>query len=66
MKDIPEIYSEIERKSNAIGFTMPSDIYVRTLLKTLVSSKPKGHFLELGTGIDLSLSWMIDEMLKKR
>jgi len=59
---IPKTYSEIERKSNEIGFTMPSDIYVGTLLKTLVSSKPKGHFLELGTGIGLSLSWMVDGM----
>ena len=56
IKDISKTYSEIERKSNEIGFKMSSDIYVRTLLKTLVSSKPKGHFLELGTGIDLSLS----------
>ena len=30
------------------------------LLKTLISSKPNGHFLELGTGIGLSLSWMIE------
>ena len=39
---------------------MPSDMFVGTLLKTLISSKPGGRFLELGTGIGLSLSWMID------
>jgi len=62
--DIPEIHSEISRKSNEIGFTMPSDVYIGTLLKTLVSSKPRGNFLELGTGIGLSLSWLVDGMDK--
>lgn len=41
---------------------MPSDIYIGTLLKTLISSRPNGRFLELGTGIGLSLSWMVDGM----
>jgi len=62
IQDIPAIHSEIERKSAEIGFTMPSDVYIGTLLKTLISSKPGGRFLELGTGIGLSLSWMIDGM----
>lgn len=62
IKDIPSIHPEIQRKSQEIGFTMPSDVFIGTLLKTLVSSKPGGRFLELGTGIGLSLSWMIDGM----
>lgn len=41
---------------------MPSDMYVGSLLKTLIASKPGGNFLELGTGIGLSLSWMIEGM----
>lgn len=60
--DKPKIHSEIERKCIEIGFTMPSDLYIGTLLKTLVTSKPRGNFLELGTGIGLSLSWMVDGM----
>lgn len=64
IQDIPTIHSEIARKSKEIGFTMPSDLYIGTLLKTLISSKPAGKFLELGTGIGLSLSWMIDGMDK--
>ena len=60
--DIPEIHSEIENKSKEIGFTMPSDLYIGSLLKTLITSKPKSNILELGTGIGLSLSWMIDGM----
>ena len=62
IKDIPIIHSEIERKSKEIGFAMPSDLYIGTLFKTLISSKLGGKFLELGTGIGLSLSWMIDGM----
>ncbi len=58
--DIPTVYPQLLAKSEEIGFTMPSDIYIGTLLKTLISSKPGGHFLELGTGIGLSLAWMID------
>ncbi len=60
--DLPIIHPEIQRKSEEIGFTMPSDLYLGTFLKTLISSKPCGRFLELGTGIGLSLSWMIDGM----
>ncbi len=58
----PRIHSQIEQKSREIGFTMPSDLYVGSLLKTLIASKPKANILELGTGIGLSLSWMIDGM----
>ncbi len=56
------MHSEIERKSVEIGFTMPSDLYIGSFLKTLISSKPGANLLELGTGIGLSLSWMIDGM----
>jgi len=60
--DIPKIYSKIKSKSEAMGFNMPSDLYVGSLLKTLIASKPKSNLLELGTGTGLSLSWMIDGM----
>ncbi len=62
IQDIPNMYPEIVRKSTEIGFSMPSDVFIGTFLKTLISSKPGGRFLELGTGIGLSLSWMIDGM----
>ena len=60
--DIPRVHSSIVRKSEEIGFTMPSDLYIGSFLKTLIASKPNGRFLEIGTGIGLSLSWMIDGM----
>lgn len=56
--DIPQGYSSIKDKSEEIGFSMPSDLFVGTLLKTLATSKPGGKFLELGTGTGLSLSWI--------
>lgn len=58
----PKIHAAIEAKSKEIGFTMPSDLLIGTLLKTLITAKPKSNLLELGTGIGLSLSWMIDGM----
>lgn len=62
IQGVPKIHDKIVRKSEEIGFTMPSDLYVGSLLKTLISSKPGGNFLELGTGIGLSLSWMVEGM----
>lgn len=62
IKDIPKMYAPIQEKSSKIGFAMPSDLHVGSLLKTLISSKPKASILELGTGTGLSLSWMIEGM----
>lgn len=58
--DQPTIYQKLLDKSEEIGFTMPSDLFIGTLLKTLITSKPKSNILELGTGIGLSLSWMAE------
>ena len=62
---MPGQYPALLEKSKELGFTMPSDVYVGTLLKTLVASKPNGNFLELGTGVGLSLAWMIEGMDEK-
>lgn len=58
----PPTYQEILRRSEDMGFTMPSDMKVGFLLRTLAASKPDGKFLELGTGTGLSLSWIVDGM----
>ena len=57
---VPRIIETLEAKCEEIGFAMPSDQYIGSLLRTLVLSKPGGRFLELGTGIGLSLAWMVD------
>ncbi|MBX2877399.1 MAG: class I SAM-dependent methyltransferase [Saprospiraceae bacterium] len=59
---IPPLLKTLEQECKDIGFTMPSDRHIGALLRTMVSSKPGGHFLELGTGIGLSLCWMIEGM----
>ena len=62
---MPGRYPALLEKSREIGFGMSSDVYIGTLLKTLTASKPNGNFLELGTGIGLSLAWMIKGMDEK-
>ncbi|WP_207421148.1 O-methyltransferase [Desertivirga brevis] len=59
---LPENYLSIQRESTNINFSMPSDLQTGSLLRTLVTSKPKGRFLELGTGTGLSLSWIVEAM----
>ncbi len=60
--DIPTAYATIEDKTHSLGFDMSSDKQVGSLLKTLSASKPKGRFLELGTGTGLSLAWILEGM----
>jgi predicted O-methyltransferase YrrM len=57
---LPKHYSSIQKASDAIAFSMPSDLQTGSLLRTLVASKPNGKFLELGTGTGLSLAWMME------
>lgn len=64
LTDIPDIHGRIEAKKREIDFDMPSDLYIGSLLKTLISSKQNANVLELGTGIGLSLAWMIDGLSK--
>jgi predicted O-methyltransferase YrrM len=61
-KSKPKIFSKIEAKSQAIGFDMSSDLKIGCLLMTLAASKPNSHNLELGTGVGLSLSWLLEGM----
>ena len=62
--NIPGIYHKLQSKCEEIGFTMPSDLYIGSLLKTLIHSKPKARVLELGTGIGLALAWMLEGLDK--
>lgn len=59
---VPDAYFAIDEATKASGFTMASDIYTCSLLKTLAASKPGGRFLELGTGTGLSTSWILAGM----
>ena len=56
----PKQFAPLLSASYKHGFTMQSDEHIGALLRTLVSTKVNGRFLELGTGFGLSLSWMAD------
>ena len=58
----PLIIQEIEEATRAIGFTMGSDLLTGSLLRTLVTAKPSGSILELGTGTGLATAWLLDGM----
>lgn len=58
----PEILEELIKKAQEINFEMGTDYLVGELLQTLVASKPNGHFLELGTGMGLSTTWIYEGM----
>ena len=62
IQNVPSAYYAIDEATNEMGFTMPSDILTCSLLKTLAATKPKGKFLELGTGTGLSTAWILDGM----
>ena len=59
---VPKSYTALQLTSKTIGFSMGSKQPEGELLKTLITAKPKSHFLELGTGMGLSLSWMVAGM----
>lgn len=59
---VPNAYFDIDRATKAAGFTMASDMLTCSLLRTLAATKPRGAFLELGTGTGLSTSWILDGM----
>lgn len=61
-KTVPPKLDSIERDTEQSNFTMPSERKTGSLLKTLTSSKPGGHFLELGTGTGLSTAWILSGM----
>jgi predicted O-methyltransferase YrrM len=52
----------IENATREMNFTMASDAQTGSLLRTLAATKPRGRFLELGTGTGLSTSWILNGM----
>lgn len=58
----PAAIKGIWRDTSARGFDMCSDPLVRSLLRTLVASKPNGKFLELGSGTGLATAWLLAGM----
>ena len=59
MKQIKE---QIKNSCRKLGFDQTGTDEVGALLATLCASKPRGRFLELGTGCGLSTAWMLAGM----
>ncbi|MGH1487588.1 MAG: O-methyltransferase [Cellvibrionaceae bacterium] len=66
MKDVvikhPKKYDNILNKTKDAGFNQLSDSKAGALLASLCASKPKGKFIELGTGTGLCTAWMLSGM----
>jgi len=56
---IPGEYKKIKEATAELKFTMASDLYTGSLLKTPAASKPGGRFLELGTGTGMATAWIV-------
>ena len=60
--NLPKGFPAIETASQAIGFSMPSDLQTGALLKSLAGSKPRATLLEIGTGTGLATAWLLAGM----
>jgi predicted O-methyltransferase YrrM len=58
----PETLNAILGETEALGFTMASEMKVGALLAVLAASKPGGRFLELGTGTGHGTAWLLSGM----
>ena len=60
--DAPAVLEAIRRDTAAMGFTLASEPKTGSLLRSLAASKPKGTFLELGTGTGVGTAWLLAGM----
>jgi predicted O-methyltransferase YrrM len=58
----PPEWREIDARSRALGFDMPSEANTGAMLRLLAASKPEGRLLELGTGTGLATAWLLAGM----
>jgi predicted O-methyltransferase YrrM len=58
----PAALDAITRDTDRIGFTMASERKTGSLLRALAASKPRGRFLELGTGTGVGTAWLLAGM----
>jgi predicted O-methyltransferase YrrM len=58
----PAMLNRIVERTEAAGFGMASEPRTGCLLRALACSKPKGRFLELGTGTGMATAWLLAGM----
>ncbi len=61
LQEPPEL-GFINQKTDELSFAMASEPLVGALLRMLAASKPKGRFLELGTGAGAATAWLLQGM----
>lgn len=59
---IPFTLDTIRQETERVGFTLASEPKTSSLLGTLAASKPRGQFLELGTGTGVGTAWLLSGM----
>lgn len=57
---LPSVLRGITATTESLELTMTADLLLGSLLRTLVTSKPGGSFLELGTGNGFVTTWLLD------
>jgi predicted O-methyltransferase YrrM len=58
----PALLQQITERTAALGFNMASEPKTGALLRVLAAAKPKGRFLELGTGTGIATAWLLAGM----
>ena len=58
----PAQLDAIVRQTAELGFDMASEPRTGAMLRALAASKPRGRFLELGTGTGIATAWLLDGM----
>jgi len=59
---IPPALDGIRHDTERIGFTLASEPKTGSLLRALAASKPRGEFLEIGTGTGVGTAWLLAGM----
>lgn len=59
---LPPNLMEIEEQTRKLGFDMGSERETGLFLRFLASLKPRGSFLEIGTGTGIGAAWLLDGM----
>ena len=60
--DPPTVLDALLNDTRALGFTMACEPQTGSFLRSLAASKPKGNFLEIGTGTGVGTAWLLAGM----
>ncbi|MDP5274291.1 O-methyltransferase [Chengkuizengella axinellae] len=58
----PLIVQTLLDEAKKLHFSMSCDLETGSILRTLAASKPESNILEIGTGVGVSTSWILEGM----